>query len=145
MATLKPKELPRQTIVVPLPLRVSTPSYVYAAAAAKSTLDDELVLQDEHSKLPRKRLEHDMMLHHDITSKEMEMVYLSPSLLDLRRYNPTISPTAGIVCEEKSSKLFLIRKYRRILPLRKLEHGALVSVGHVFWQLMESRFPQRMS
>ena len=45
----------------------------------------------------------------------MEMVYLSPSpynnafeeVLDLRQYNPTISPTAGIVCEDKSSSFFL--------------------------------------
>lgn len=109
MPVVKPKDLPRHTTTVPLPLRVSTPAYVYTAAAAKSTIDDELVLQP--SELPRKRLEHDMMLEHDIMSKEMEMVFLSPSpynnafeeRLDLRRYNPTISPTAGIICEEKSS------------------------------------------
>jgi hypothetical protein len=68
-----------------------------------------------------------MMLHHDITSKEMEMVYLSPSpynnafeeVLDLRRYNPTISPTAGIVCEEKSSRLFL-KEMQKSTPAAKI-------------------------
>lgn len=56
-----------------------------------------------------------MIMEHDISKKDVEMVYLSPSrynnafeeVLDLRWYNSTISPTAGIVCKEKSSKLFL--------------------------------------
>jgi hypothetical protein len=39
--------------------------------------------------------------------------------LDLRWYDPTISPTAGIVCEEKSSQLFL-RELQRSTPTAKL-------------------------
>jgi hypothetical protein len=66
-------------------------------------------------------------MHNDISSKDREMVYLSPSpfnnafeeILDLRCYNPTISPTAGIICEEKSSKLFL-RDMQKSTPAAKI-------------------------
>jgi hypothetical protein len=34
----KPSPLPKQTTVVPLPLRLSSPASIYAAAAVKSTL-----------------------------------------------------------------------------------------------------------
>jgi hypothetical protein len=125
LALPKPSALPKRTTVVPLPLRLSSPASIYAAATAKSTLEDELILQP--SNLPKKRLEHVIIMHNDISSKDMEMVYLSPSLfnnafeeiLDLRRYNPTISPTAGIICEEKSSKLFL-RDMQKSAPAAKI-------------------------
>jgi hypothetical protein len=125
MATKKPSPLPKLTIIIPLPLRASTPPSVYAAAAAKTRLDDDLIMPP--STLPGKCLEHEMIMQNDILRKDVEMVYLSPSpynnafeeVLDLRRYNPTISPTAGIVCEEKSSKLFL-REMQTSTPAAKI-------------------------
>lgn len=56
-----------------------------------------------------------MIMQHDISSKDLEMVYLSPSPynnafeaeLDLKCYNPTIPPTAGLMSVEKLSHLFL--------------------------------------
>jgi hypothetical protein len=44
MAPTKPTPLPKLTTIIPLPLRASTPPSVYAAAAAKSTFDDDLIL-----------------------------------------------------------------------------------------------------
>jgi hypothetical protein len=125
MAPAKPTPLPKLTTIIPLPLRASTPPSVYAAAAAKSTFDDDLILPS--STLPTKRLEHEMIMDNVISRKDVEMVYLSPSpydnafeeVLDLRRYNPTISPTAGIICEEKSSKLFL-REMQKSTPAAKI-------------------------
>ena len=68
-----------------------------------------------------------MIFEHDISKKDLELVYLSPSpyhnafeeVLDLRRYDPTLSPTAGITCEEKSSKLFL-REMQKSTPAAKI-------------------------
>jgi hypothetical protein len=115
LAAKKPSPLPKSTTILPLPLCLSLPALIYAAAAAKSTFVDELIMPP--STLPKKHLEHEMILDHDISKKDLELVYLSPSpyhnafeeVLDLSRYNPTISPTAGIICEEKSSKLFYVR------------------------------------
>jgi hypothetical protein len=76
MATNKPSSLQKATTILPLPLRVSTPPSVYTAAAAKSTLGDDLVIQS--STLPPKRIEHEMIMQHNISKKDMELVYLSP-------------------------------------------------------------------
>ena len=119
MAPSKPSPLPKLTTIIPLPLRASTPPSVYTAAAAKSTFDEDLILPP--STLPTKRLEHEMIMQNDISQKDVEMVYLSPSpyndafeeVLDLRR------PTAGIICEEKSSKLFL-REMQKSTPAAKI-------------------------
>lgn len=56
-----------------------------------------------------------MIMAHDISTKDMEMVYLSHSsynnsfkeVLDLRRFDPTVSTTSGLECHEKHSKVFL--------------------------------------
>lgn len=93
----KPSPLPKQTTLVPLPLHLSTPAFIHAAAAAKSTLDDDLVIQPSH--LHKKRLEHEMNMQNDISRKDLEMVYLSPlpynnafkEVLDLRWYNPSLA------------------------------------------------------
>jgi hypothetical protein len=52
---------------------------------------------------------------HDISNKDLAMVYLSPShyrnafeeVLDLRKFQISHSPTAGLECQEKNGKLFL--------------------------------------
>ncbi len=77
MVPTKPSPLPKLTTKLPLPLRASTPPSVYAASAARSTLDDDLVIAP--STLPGKRLEHEMIMNNDISRKDVEMVYLSPS------------------------------------------------------------------
>jgi hypothetical protein len=126
LATKKPSPLPKLTTIIPLPLRASTPPTAYAAAAARSTFDDDLIMPN--STPPAKRLEHEMIMQNGISHKDVEMVYLSPlpynnafeEVLDLRRYNPTISPTAGIICEEKSSQLFL-RKMQKSTPATKIQ------------------------
>jgi hypothetical protein len=71
IASTEPTALPKQTTTIPLPLRLSTPASIYAAAAAKSTLDDDLVLQPLD--LPAKRLEHEMIMHHDVSRKDQSM------------------------------------------------------------------------
>lgn len=92
--------------------------------------------------LPQKRLEHDMIMQHDICQKDVETVYLSPSpfhnayeeTLDLWQYNPTISPTAGLLCDERSLKLYLWEMMKstlaaKIRAWRSRLHGARITAG----------------
>ena len=83
-----------------------------------------------------------MIMQLDVSKKDMEMVYLSPppynnafeEVFNLHGYNPTISPTAGIVCEEKSSKLILC-KMQKSTPAAKIRawhlrlHGWILKVN----------------
>jgi hypothetical protein len=102
-----PSKLPLFTTRIPLPLRVSTPPTAFAAAAAHTKTEGPILVEPKNVK---RRLEHDMIMKHDITKKDLDMVYLSPSCfldafeeeLDLRRFDPTKSPTAGIICRETS-------------------------------------------
>jgi hypothetical protein len=108
-----PPPCPQFAKLIPLPLRVSSPPSVFEAWTSKSTFDDDLVLPP--TSLPPKQLEHKMIMTHDISCKDFDLIYLSPSPyanafeeeLDLRRYNPTVSSTAGIECSESSGKVFL--------------------------------------
>lgn len=55
------------------------PPQVYATSAAKTSvsLDDELV--GTSAKFPLKQLEHEMIMQHDTSSKDLEMVHFYPS------------------------------------------------------------------
>jgi hypothetical protein len=81
LPTVAPSKAPFPATTVPFPLRVSVNPSVYSAAAALTAMDVTPVT-DASAPLPSKRLEHDMILAHDITSRDVEMVYLSPSCYD---------------------------------------------------------------
>jgi hypothetical protein len=84
----------------------------FTAAAAKTSLDDYILSSND---LPVRRLEHEMIMTHDISGKDMELVYLSPSsfndsfeeMLDLRCFDPAKSTTAGLLCEVTNSRVQL--------------------------------------
>ena len=67
-----------------------------------------------------------MLLSHDITRKDLEMVYLSPSSLcdsfdeyiDLRKWDVVKHPTAGIDGFEKNDKLYL-KEFIKSTPAAK--------------------------
>jgi hypothetical protein len=109
-----PSKLPQRALFHPLPLRVSSPPHVYAARAALTSINVpafDMVMPPSHPK----RLEHDMILSNDINNGDLEMVYLSPSpfldafeeTIDLRKFDPTRFPTAGLECEELNGKIYL--------------------------------------
>lgn len=58
--------------------------------------------------LPKKQLEHDMIMNHDISSQDLQMLQLATSSynntfeeeLDLRQFDPTKSTTVGIICSK---------------------------------------------
>lgn len=60
-------------------------------------------------------LDHEIMCNHDITQKDMMMVYMSPHPYQdsfeeefrLRYYNHEKLPTAGLVCIERNGRLYL--------------------------------------
>lgn len=45
MAATKPKPLPKLSTIIPLPLLISSPPSIYAVAAAKSSINDDLVIE----------------------------------------------------------------------------------------------------
>jgi hypothetical protein len=112
-----PPTLPKFATLIPLPLRAFSPPQTYAAAAAHTVAQLAIPATVPLQVAPqsKRRLEHDMCLQHDISRKDFEMVYLSHSsfinsfeeTLDIRRYDPTLSSTGGLQCEEKASKVFL--------------------------------------
>lgn len=112
-----PAKAPLLATRLPLPLRLSTSPSTFAAKAAKSTFDEDVLLSQP---LPQRRLEHEMIMAHDISKRDMELVYLSPSsfhdsfeeVLDLRRFDATRSTTAGLICTENDSRVYL----RGMLP-----------------------------
>ena len=118
MSIKAPSKLPLVTTRVPLPLRISTPPNVFTAAAART----EAIQQDLRDDTPVQfvapepmSFDHDVIRTHDISSRDLEMVYMSPShyndsfeeVLDLRRFDLRTSSTAGLKCQETSGKLFL--------------------------------------
>jgi hypothetical protein len=115
-----PPSLPPLATKLFLPLRVSTPPDVFSprlASTSGKTPAFDISIDD----LPPRRLEHDMILHHDISKQQdIETVYLSPSsFLDafeeevyLRYFDATKFPTGGLDCEEKNGKVYL----RQMLP-----------------------------
>jgi hypothetical protein len=114
MSAKAPACPPKFSTCIPLPLRISTSPMTYTAAAAHTVPTSDPVV-DAAAPLPPKRLEHDMILEHDIGKRDVEMVYLSPSSyndafeeeLDLRRFLPASSPTAGLECSLRDGKLIL--------------------------------------
>jgi hypothetical protein len=127
----KPPKLPKFATLIPLPLRASSPPQTYAATAAHTHTVAQLAIPAtvplQVAPQPKRRLEHDMCLQHDISQKDFEMVYLSHSsfnnsfeeILDIQRYDPTISSTGGLQCEEKASKVFL-RSMQPSTPAAKI-------------------------
>jgi hypothetical protein len=107
-----PTKAPLFATRLPLPLRISTAPSTFTAAAAKSTMIDDMLITES---LPKKRLEHELIMAHDISKKDIECVYLSPSsfrdsfeeVLDLRRFDPSRSATAGLMCELKNGRVYL--------------------------------------
>ena len=128
----KPSPLPKQTTIVPLPLRLSSPASIYAAAAAKSTLDDDLVIQPS---LHKKRLEHEMIMQNDISHKDLEMV-TSPHHLTTtlsRRClicgGTTQQSHQQLESSARKNRLnFFSARCRRVHRQPRSEHGALVYV-----------------
>jgi hypothetical protein len=119
LPSLKPPPVPTLSTRIPLPLRASTPPDVFQPTLATTSIPVppfDLSTND----LPPKRLEHDMILEHDITRRDIETVYLSPSsfldafdeVFNLRYFDATKFPTAGLECEEKNGKVYL----RGMLP-----------------------------
>jgi hypothetical protein len=146
------------------PLRVSVNPSAYSAAAALTAMDVTPVT-DASAPLPSKRLEHDMILDHDITSRDVEMVYLSPSCydnafeeeLDLRRFNHGTAPTAGLECTISNGKVILsgmtpstpgakIRAWRsrlrgaRILRVNEYEISSVKDIEDTLLQLSAQGF-----
>jgi hypothetical protein len=111
---LSPSPPPKPSVVLPLPLRVSVDPNTYAAAAALTVPSVDPV-SDAAAPLHKRRIEHEMIMAHDISHRDLDMVYLSPSsynnafeeVLDLRRFDPLSSPTAGLECILKDNKLIL--------------------------------------
>jgi hypothetical protein len=106
LPSLKPPPVPTLSTRIPLPLRASTPPDVFQPTLATTSIPVppfDLSTND----LPPKRLEHDMILEHDITRRDIETVYLSPSsfldafeeVFNLRYFDATKFPTAGMECE----------------------------------------------
>jgi hypothetical protein len=119
LPSLKPSPIPILSTRIPLPLRASTPPDVFQPVLAATSMPVppfDLSISD----LPPKRLEHDMILEHDISRRDIETVYLSPSsfldafeeVINLRYFDATKFPTAGMECEEKNGKVYL----RGMLP-----------------------------
>jgi hypothetical protein len=120
---VKPPELPTKACITPLPLRITSPPEIYLHAAAARTQmnnlqsDIQITGPTPNSKLS---LDHEMMRKHDISKKDMMMIYLSPhpfrnsfeEEFRLRLYDCNKYPTAGLVCEHKNGRLYL----RDIMP-----------------------------
>jgi hypothetical protein len=164
LPTVAPSKAPFPATTVPFPLRVSVNPSAYSAAAALTAMDVTPVT-DASAPLPSKRLEHDMILDHDITSRDVEMVYLSPSCydnafeeeLDLRRFNHGTAPTAGLECTISNGKVILsgmtpstpgakIRAWRsrlrgaRILRVNEYEISSVKDIEDTLLQLSAQGF-----
>jgi hypothetical protein len=109
-----PPTLPLHACHLPLPLRISSPPSTFTARAATTSANiPPFTVQT--SDVPTKRLEHEMIMVHDVSQKDVEMVYLSPSpfldafeeTIDLRKADFTKFPTAGLECESVNGKLYL--------------------------------------
>ena len=112
----EPHPLPKLACYTPLPLRESSPPSVFLhAAAAHTAIPSRIPLTVRSPPSTKPTLDHEMLANHDISSNDMQMVYLSPSpfhdafeeAFQLRRFDPTRHPTAGLVLEEKNGKLYL--------------------------------------
>eukprot|EP00804_Cyclotella_cryptica_P009450 CCRYP_017763-RA/>CCRYP_017763-RA protein AED:0.37 eAED:0.18 QI:0/0/0/1/1/1/2/0/848 len=115
----KPPPLPLKACHSPLPLRLTpAPFHFLHAAAAKTTtgmLQSDITVLGPTPTTSRSPLDHEMMAKHDISSKDMEMVHLSPSpftdsfeeVLQLRYFDPLQHPTAGMVYNECNGRIYL--------------------------------------
>eukprot|EP00804_Cyclotella_cryptica_P013123 CCRYP_002393-RA/>CCRYP_002393-RA protein AED:0.39 eAED:0.38 QI:0/0/0/1/1/1/3/0/907 len=140
-----PPKLPPKACSIPLPLRISSPPdlYLHAAAARTHTgdlsSDNLLTSQTPSAKLS---LDHEIMTKHDISQKDMMMVYMSPHPFRdsfeeefcLRYFNNTKHPTAGLVCSQHNGRLYL-RDIQPSTPAAKirawrsrLRHAWLIKV-----------------
>jgi hypothetical protein len=74
--TVKPPDLPPKACLTPLPLQISSPPEVYLHAHTGTLQSDiQLTGPTPSTKLS---LDHEMMMKHDISQKDMMMVYMSP-------------------------------------------------------------------
>jgi hypothetical protein len=115
----KPPPLPLRACHAPLPLRLTeTPlNFLHAAAAKTATgvLPSDMDLMGPIPTNKRVPLDQEMMAKHDITSRDMAMVFLSPSpfhdsfeeIIQLRYFDPHRHPTAGMVCTERNGRVYL--------------------------------------
>ena len=114
----KPPKLPVDACFTPLPLRLTTSPDVYLHAAAAKTQTGNLasdILYSTSTPTTKPSLDHEMMLKHDITRKDMMMIYLSPhpfrnsfeEVFRLRFFDSTKYPTAGLVLTENNGRLYL--------------------------------------
>ena len=97
---------------------MTTSPEVYLHAAAAKTQTGNLasdILYSKPTSTTTVPLDHEMMLKHDITRKDMMMIYLSPHPFQnsfeeefrLRFFDSTKYPTAGMVLTEKNGRLYL--------------------------------------
>ena len=97
-----PAPIPLRAMHLPLPLRLSADPSLYEHVAAARTRHPTL--------------EEEMNARHDISRKDVEMIYLSPDpyenafeeILDLCLFNPTKHATAGLYCEAKNNRVFFL-------------------------------------
>ena len=96
----------------------ATPLHFLHAAAAKTStgvLHSDMTLDGPTPTTKRLPLDQEIMAQHDITSKDMAMVFLSPSpfhnsfeeVIPLRYFDPDKHPTAGMVCTEHNGRIYL--------------------------------------
>lgn len=98
-----PPPLPVRAKQLPLPLRLTSPPEHASPVSARAA----------HSKVG-KSLDHEIISQHEISNKDLQMVYLSPhafknsfeEVLDLRKYTSSMSPTAGLLCKESNGRLY---------------------------------------
>jgi hypothetical protein len=112
----KPTKTPTKAHLTPLPLRISTPPEVYFHAAAAKTQTGHLSLDVQYTgSTPNSEhsLDHEMLIKHNITQKDMWMVYMSPhqfrnsfeETFRLRYFDQVKHPTAGLVCTERNGRI----------------------------------------
>jgi hypothetical protein len=115
--TCVPPELQPKACSFTLPQRISCPPEVSLQAAATKTqtgyLQSDMLLTGPTltTKLP---LDHKILQQHDITNKDMQMIYLSPhpfrdsfkEEFRLRLYDHNKYSSAGLVCILSNGKLF---------------------------------------
>ena len=116
---LKPPKLEHSACYTPLPLRLSTPPefFMHAAAARTQTVplqSDMLYTGPTSNNKPS--LDHEVMSKHDISRKDVMMIYLSPhpfrnsfeEEFRLKYFDNQKHPTAGLVCKENNKRLYLV-------------------------------------